>query len=160
MSMRDLPKRFGPITVLPLTREFLKQFVRNHEGCVTPIYIRATMIRWGPFTVENGRDATAASTVGVVLFDRRIQIPVRSHYVAVHANRCTRLPITQREKARAIVETTALEGRHSMQTGMHILIARHFNDAPQFQAEFRWVPGRADVQRLKLLDVAGLRKRR
>ena len=84
--MRDLPKRFGPITVLPLAREFLKQFVRDSEGGVTPIHIRASMIRCRPLTVKNGRDPTARSTVRVVLFDWRIKITVRGHSVAVHRN--------------------------------------------------------------------------
>ena len=51
MRVRNLTKRFTSSAILPLAREFLEQFVRDHESSTMAIHVCAGMVRRRPFAV-------------------------------------------------------------------------------------------------------------
>src|SRR5438552_18295972 len=116
------------------------------------------MIGWRPLAFQYGRESATASAIRIVLLDWRVEVTIPSHRITAHAHRRACMCVPQREETSTISETAVLQRCCPVQPGVHILAAGRFDNAAELQAEFGGIPGCADVQRVKLLDVDRLRE--
>src|SRR6185436_4483948 len=118
------------------------------------------MVRSRPLPFQDGGKSAAASAVRIVLLDGGVEVAIRSHGVAGKPERSLAAPVSKRKKTGAIPEAAVLYRSGSVQTRMHILIARGLDDATELQTKFGRVSRGAHVQRIELIDVERLRKSR
>ena len=73
VRVRDLTESLTAIAILALACGLLQQFVGHHQPGFAVVHIKPRVIVRGPLSFDCGRNTAAASPIGEVLLDRRIE---------------------------------------------------------------------------------------